>query len=133
MEAPGEPSYSDPQGSWLRRLRRFAMANRLRSGRGYRVKRTPGGTSLEIEPPRVPAITDWFPFRIHNVPSPDPNTYQDWQCWQVHGGYVGYRSRHVVETEFVFGNDETYISPEGWRGVGTDGKVGVFGKEGFDF
>lgn len=48
MDPPNDTDISGPAGSWLRKLLRYCKANRLREGRGYRLKRTLHGTFLEI-------------------------------------------------------------------------------------
>jgi hypothetical protein len=48
MIAPNEPSGSNSLANWLKKLLRYSKANEIKPGLGYRVKRTTGGTVLEI-------------------------------------------------------------------------------------
>lgn len=46
---PNEPDTSNPIAAWCRKMLRACMAGELKSGKGYKVKRTAGGTTLEID------------------------------------------------------------------------------------
>ena len=48
MIAPSEPTGNSSIASWCRRLLRWCLAGRLRSGVGYRVIESTGGTTLEF-------------------------------------------------------------------------------------
>lgn len=50
MHYPGEPNFAGPMGAWLRRLLRAAISNQLQPAPGYRIRRTPGGTFLGLDP-----------------------------------------------------------------------------------
>lgn len=45
---PNPPTGDSAQFSWMKKFYAFAMSSRIVSGPGYRIKRTPNGTSLEI-------------------------------------------------------------------------------------
>jgi hypothetical protein len=49
MNAPREPQGSGSLVGWLRGLLRYARSLQIQSGRGYKVKRGPYGTILEID------------------------------------------------------------------------------------
>jgi hypothetical protein len=50
MICPGDPSDATPFGGWLKKLKRFCVSLQVVSGIGYKVRRTPNGTILEILP-----------------------------------------------------------------------------------
>jgi hypothetical protein len=50
MNWPKPPSILSPIGSWLDRLLKACISHQLLSGPGYRIKRSPGGTFLELLP-----------------------------------------------------------------------------------
>ncbi len=50
MICPGEPSSNSSFGGWLKKLRRYVLASQILAGLGYRVRRTPAGTFIDLEP-----------------------------------------------------------------------------------
>jgi len=70
------------------------------------------------------ANTPFFhPFRIYNVPSPVPGVAR-WRCWQVRGGYLGWRSRFSVLFA-MFGQEQLFTVNSGTDQItGQDTAVG---------
>ena len=46
---PNEPSTGNPIAAWCRKLLAACKASEIKSGVGYNVKRTSGGTTLELD------------------------------------------------------------------------------------
>jgi hypothetical protein len=49
MKPPARINPTSPQKSWLDRVWRLVISQRLLSGRGYRVRSTPDGSFLDID------------------------------------------------------------------------------------
>lgn len=49
MQWPREPDTSNPIAAWCRKLLRACLASELKSGVGYKVRRTSAGTFIDLQ------------------------------------------------------------------------------------
>lgn len=88
MRDPGEPSGNNRLAQWLRNLVRFARAHQIQSIYGARIKRTPNGYQIFVEPQNPTDSTSKnYPFRLYvHAETTGANA---WRTFTVRGGKIG--------------------------------------------
>lgn len=114
MNTPGDLTGSHDLVSWLNALKRACQANELKPGVGYKVKRTPQGTLLEVNPGKNTGGGSGFVF-ASAIKYDKASTYavndvvliEPWDSICTSGAYDLYSSQ-------IAGSAQTRYAMPGW-------------------